>query len=84
MTAFARFLGEKVERYIELRHSLGYFQQTSRYIARFRPLRSTHSTRCARHPGDGVGLRPVIQRRRQQPRYSSRRTPPLLRVSRRL
>ncbi|MDX8455326.1 hypothetical protein RFM98_21560 [Mesorhizobium sp. VK9D] len=24
MTAFARFLGEKAERYIELRHSLGY------------------------------------------------------------
>lgn len=24
MTVFARFLGEKAERYIELRHSLGY------------------------------------------------------------
>ncbi|MER9339088.1 hypothetical protein NKJ06_35265 [Mesorhizobium sp. M0293] len=49
MTAFTRFLGEKAERYIELRHSLGYsfskqagtlrVQQTSWHVAGFRPLR---------------------------------------------
>ncbi|WP_353029092.1 hypothetical protein [Mesorhizobium sp. M1004] len=41
MTAFARFLGEKAaERYIELRHSLGYaFSKQAGTLRGFRPLR---------------------------------------------
>jgi hypothetical protein len=38
MTDFAVFLGEKVERYIELRRALGYaFEQASRHTAGLRP-----------------------------------------------
>lgn len=85
MTAFAQFLGEKAERYIELRHSLGYaFSKQAGTLRAFVRYVWARSARCARYPDDGAGLRPLVQRRREQPRNSPWRAPPVLRVSRRL
>lgn len=82
MTAFAAFLGDKVERYIELRRSLSYgFNEqagTLRALARYvkRSQLDGPATRTM-----GAGLRPVVRQRRQQSRRSSRRASPILRVS---
>jgi hypothetical protein len=64
MTDFAVFLGEKVERYIELRRALGYaFEKQAGTLRAF-----------VRH----IERRPVVRRRRQQPRHSSWRAPSIL------
>ena len=85
MTIFAGFLSEKVERYIELRRSLGYaFDKqagTLRAFVRHVERAELDGPATRAH---GAELRLVVRRRRQQPRRSSRRAPPVLRVSRRL
>ncbi|MER8428658.1 tyrosine-type recombinase/integrase [Mesorhizobium sp. M1403] len=68
MTAFVRFLGEKAERYIELRHSLGYaFSKQAGTLRAFVRYVERAQLDALRHPDDGAGLRPVVRRRRQRP-----------------
>ena len=82
---FANFLSEKIERYVELRRSLGYaFDKQAGTLRAF-----VHHVERFRL--DGPATRTMAQdfvlsfpRRRQQSRRSSRGTPPVLRAPRHL
>ncbi|WP_324765495.1 hypothetical protein SO078_30280 (plasmid) [Sinorhizobium meliloti] len=85
MTVFARFLGEKAERYIELRQSLGYsFSKQAGTLRAF--VRYVERAQLDAPATRTMALDFVLSfgGAAKQPRHSSRRAQPILRVSRRL
>ena len=63
MRAYAGFLAEKVERYIELRRSLGYsFDKQAGTLRAFVCYCRVKRAGWPRHEGHGAQLRLVVQR----------------------